>query len=231
MSVYDPSLEKDNCGFGLIAHQEGEASHKLVRVAISSLDRMQHRGGIAADGKTGDGCGLLMQKPDSFFRAIAVENNWNLGNNYAVGMIFLNPIQEEAARSKRILEEELQAFNWIEVDEYPSFSTCDEMVSKEERTLCFQETITETITRFLQKERIVVEQDINDTILLKFQVSNKGKLVLLEAEIDSITTQEIPNIKELLGKSLDSLPKIFPAIKRGQHVTTEFKLPIVILVN
>ncbi|MDX2320147.1 MAG: hypothetical protein QNK26_06050, partial [Moritella sp.] len=71
MSVYDPSLEKDNCGFGLIAHQEGEASHKLVRVAISSLDRMQHRGGIAADGKTGDGCGLLMQKPDSFFRAIA----------------------------------------------------------------------------------------------------------------------------------------------------------------
>ena len=42
------------------------------------LDRMQHRGGIAADGKTGDGCGLLMQKPDSFFRAIAEENSWQL---------------------------------------------------------------------------------------------------------------------------------------------------------
>jgi len=108
MSVYDPSLEKDNCGFGLIAHQEGEASHKLVRVAISSLDRMQHRGGIAADGKTGDGCGLLMQKPDSFFRAIAIENNWNLGNNYAVGMIFLSPDDEKAISAKNIIKEELE---------------------------------------------------------------------------------------------------------------------------
>ena len=51
MALYDPSLEKDNCGFGLIAHMEGETSHKLVRTAISALDRMTHRGGIAADGK------------------------------------------------------------------------------------------------------------------------------------------------------------------------------------
>ena len=50
MALYDPSLEKDNCGFGLIAHMEGQASHKLVRTAISALDRMTHRGGIAADG-------------------------------------------------------------------------------------------------------------------------------------------------------------------------------------
>ena len=74
--LYDHSVQKDNCGFGLIAHQQGEASHKLVKTAIHALDRMQHRGGIAADGKTGDGCGLLMQKPDTFFRAIAEENNW-----------------------------------------------------------------------------------------------------------------------------------------------------------
>ncbi|PKH09601.1 glutamate synthase large subunit [Moritella sp. Urea-trap-13] len=108
MSVYDPSLEKDNCGFGLIAHQEGEASHKLVRVAISSLDRMQHRGGIAADGKTGDGCGLLMQKPDSFFRAIAIENDWNLRSNYAVGMIFLNQDTDKSAAAQQIIKEELE---------------------------------------------------------------------------------------------------------------------------
>ena len=73
MGLYNPQLEKDNCGFGLIAHMEGEASHKLVRTAITSLARMAHRGGIAADGKTGDGCGLLLQKPDSFFQAIAKE--------------------------------------------------------------------------------------------------------------------------------------------------------------
>ena len=107
MLLYDHSVQKDNCGFGLIAHQQGEKSHKLIKTAISALDRMQHRGGIASDGKTGDGCGLLLQKPDSFFRAVAAENNWNLGKKYAVGMIFLSPDPIEAALSKKILEEEL----------------------------------------------------------------------------------------------------------------------------
>ena len=107
MQLYDHSVQKDNCGFGLIAHQQGEASHKLVKTAIAALDRMQHRGGIAADGKTGDGCGLLLQKPDSFFRSVAEENDWQLGEKYAVGMIFLNPDPIEAAITKKIFEEEL----------------------------------------------------------------------------------------------------------------------------
>ncbi|QDP02391.1 glutamate synthase large subunit [Thalassotalea sp. PS06] len=107
MQLYDHSQQKDNCGFGLIAHQEGETSHKLIKTAISALDRMQHRGGIAADGKTGDGCGLLMQKPDSFFRAIAEENGWYLSSKYAVGTIFLNPDPVIANETKKILEQEL----------------------------------------------------------------------------------------------------------------------------
>jgi glutamate synthase (NADPH/NADH) large chain len=107
MQLYDHSVQKDNCGFGLIAHQHGETSHKLIKTAISALDRMQHRGGIASDGKTGDGCGLLLQKPDSFFRAVAADNNWKLGKKYAVGMIFLSPDPIEAALAKKVLEEEL----------------------------------------------------------------------------------------------------------------------------
>ena len=133
--------------------------------------------------------------------------------------------------SEAILKEELQTFNWNDVDEYPSFTICDSATSKEDKTLCFQQTITENITSYLLKERIVVTQDINDTIMLHFQVSKKGELLLLQAKIDSLTTQEIPNIRQFLNNSLDSLPKIFPAIKRGQQVTIEFKLPIVIHVN
>ena len=106
MQLYDHSVQRENCGFGLIAHQHGEASHKLIKTAISALDRMQHRGGIAADGKTGDGCGLLLQKPDSFFRAVAEDNGWKLGKKYAVGMIFLNPDPVAAALSKKIFAEE-----------------------------------------------------------------------------------------------------------------------------
>ena len=106
--LYDSKLEKDNCGFGLIAQINGQASHKLIRNAITGLDRMQHRGGIASDGKTGDGCGLLLQKPDSFFRAIATENGWHLGKNYAVGMMFLNADEVLASQARKVINEELE---------------------------------------------------------------------------------------------------------------------------
>lgn len=108
MSLYNPNDSKDNCGFGLIAHTQGEASHKLVITAIEGLDRMQHRGGIAADGKTGDGCGLLMQKPDAFFKEIAAENGWKLSKKYGVGVIFLNQDETLAAKGRKILNEELE---------------------------------------------------------------------------------------------------------------------------
>ena len=69
--LYLPEEFRDNCGFGLIAHIEGDASHRLLQTAIESLTCMTHRGGIAADGRTGDGCGLLLQMPDAFMRAEA----------------------------------------------------------------------------------------------------------------------------------------------------------------
>ncbi len=108
MSLYNANESRDNCGFGLIAHTQGEASHKLVKTAILGLDRMQHRGGIAADGKTGDGCGLLLQKPDSFFRGVAADKGWQLAQNYAVGMIFLSQDDTKAAAERAIIEEELR---------------------------------------------------------------------------------------------------------------------------
>ncbi|MFD1215758.1 glutamate synthase large subunit [Microbulbifer celer] len=96
---------KDNCGFGLIAHLKGQTSHKLLETAIESLTCMTHRGGIAADGKTGDGCGLLLQKPDSFLRTVAQESfGHELSPLYAVGSIMLPLDESEAADARAILE-------------------------------------------------------------------------------------------------------------------------------
>ncbi|MCK7598834.1 glutamate synthase large subunit [Microbulbifer sp. CAU 1566] len=96
---------KDNCGFGLIAHLKGQTSHKLLQTAIESLTCMTHRGGIAADGKTGDGCGLLLQKPDGFLRTVAKEQfGQDLSDLYAVGSIMLPLDEAEAASARAILE-------------------------------------------------------------------------------------------------------------------------------
>ncbi|RLQ23481.1 glutamate synthase large subunit [Seongchinamella sediminis] len=99
--LFRPEEFRDNCGFGLIAHTSGEASHRLLQTAIESLTCMTHRGGIAADGKTGDGCGLLMQMPASFVRTLASECfGVDLDGAFAVGQIFLSR-DEAAARAAR----------------------------------------------------------------------------------------------------------------------------------
>jgi hypothetical protein len=83
----------------------------------------------------------------------------------------------------------------------------------------------------LQDEVIVVTEEIHDTLTLRFKVSKKGDLVLINTKIDSVTVKEIPNIHELISNSLNSLPTIYAAIKQDQYVKTEFELPIVIKVE
>ena len=119
--LYRPEEFRDNCGFGLIAHIEGEASHRLLQTAIESLTCMTHRGGIAADGRTGDGCGLLLQMPDAFMRAEAkAVLGVDLGEHYAVGMLFLSQDEtlQQAAREameSALMAEGLPVFGWREV--------------------------------------------------------------------------------------------------------------------
>lgn len=156
--------------------------------------------------------------------------------SYFVFLLFLMLTSCEYLNVKKtsteaILKEELQTFNWKDVDVYPSFSKCDSLSLRQERKACFHEVLTRHILEFLQNENIVVTQDISDTMILKFQVSETGVLKLLQAKIDSVTSVSIPQIENLLYKSLDSLPKIYPATKRGQQVKTEFTLPIIITVN
>ena len=106
--LYDPRFERDSCGFGLIAQMDGKASHWLVKTAIGSLARLTHRGAVAADGKTGDGCGLLLRKPEAFLRFVAEEQGWTLAERYAVGMVFLSQDRERARRARACLEAELE---------------------------------------------------------------------------------------------------------------------------
>ena len=115
--LYDPSFEHDSCGFGLIANIDDEPSHWVINTAISALTRLTHRGAVAADGKTGDGCGLLIKTPESFFRAIAADLNINVDKRFAVGMVFLSQDPDLAEQVKReidaaIANSELEVAGW-----------------------------------------------------------------------------------------------------------------------
>ena len=105
--LYRPQFEKDNCGFGLIVQMDDKPSHWLVKTAIHALERLTHRGAVAADGKTGDGCGLLLKKPDAFLRSAAKDCGIDLGEFYACGMVFLNREKTQEEQAVKQLENEL----------------------------------------------------------------------------------------------------------------------------
>jgi len=105
--LYKDTYERDSCGFGLIASLDDAASHWLVRTAITSLNRLTHRGAIAADGRTGDGCGLLLKRPERFLRAVAAECGITLSSRFASGLVFLSRDAQQAAAARAALGAEL----------------------------------------------------------------------------------------------------------------------------
>jgi len=109
--LYRPEFEKDSCGFGLIAQMDNRPSHWLVQTAINALARLTHRGAVAADGKSGDGCGLLLRKPEAFLRQAAAEAGITLNAQYGIGMVFLNHDSALAAAARADLQTELEREN------------------------------------------------------------------------------------------------------------------------
>ncbi|HWJ35851.1 MAG TPA: glutamate synthase large subunit [Steroidobacteraceae bacterium] len=106
--LYRSAYERDSCGFGLIASLDDQASHWVVQTAISSLNRLTHRGAIAADGKTGDGCGLLIKMPTRFLREVAVEAGLTLTPRFAAGLVFLDRDPGKADNARRVLTEQIE---------------------------------------------------------------------------------------------------------------------------
>ena len=142
-----------------------------------------------------------------------------------------NYFEKKKVYSEDLLEEELQTFNWKEVDTYPTFDNCDSITVKEDSKMCFQNTLITNVNKFLADQNLVVSNDVNDTISLKIIINNTGFLEVESIKIQPETLIEIPEIDSLLRQSLKSIPKIYPAIKRGQQVTTVFELPVIVKID
>ena len=106
--LYRRHYEHDSCGFGLLAELDGQPSHALVRTAVESLCRLTHRGAVAADGITGDGCGLLLAFPEAFLRGQAEAHGIALNGYFAAGTVFLSADVEAALRERELLQQALQ---------------------------------------------------------------------------------------------------------------------------
>ena len=98
--LYDPRFEHDNCGIGAVANIKGIKTHKTVDQALHIVENLEHRAGKDAEGKTGDGVGIMLQISHRFFKKAATQAGITLGNEreYGIGMFFFP--QDELARKQ-----------------------------------------------------------------------------------------------------------------------------------
>jgi glutamate synthase domain-containing protein 2/glutamate synthase domain-containing protein 1/glutamate synthase domain-containing protein 3 len=97
--LYDPQLERDACGVGMICDIQGGASHGIVQTALEMAVNLTHRGACGCDATTGDGAGILIQLPDAFLRRVCGDQGFDLPETgaYGTGLFFLPPDPDQRA--------------------------------------------------------------------------------------------------------------------------------------
>ncbi len=116
--MYDPSFEHDSCGIGFVANIKGKKSHSIIKRGLEVLERMTHRGAEGADNRTGDGAGIMIQVPHSFYSEIV--KGLPAEGEYGTGLVFF-PREETGRNSCRekfegvLASEGLRVIAWREV--------------------------------------------------------------------------------------------------------------------
>jgi hypothetical protein len=148
--------------------------------------------------------------------------------------IFFNSCQyfdKQVPSEKELLQKELKAINWKEVDEYPSVVDCDKIDDKKQRQQCFFEVLTQLIQQKLSDDTLAMLYPELDTIEVKVTVFPNATMKF-EPQFprDSVAYDKV-KIDSILKARLVDFPKINPAIKRGLPVKTQFILPVILKVE
>ena len=104
--MYDPAFEHDNCGIGSVVNIKGIKTHETVENALKIVENLKHRAGKDAEGKTGDGVGILLQISHKFFSKATKQLGIELGSerDYGIGMFFLPQDEFKKNQAKKMFE-------------------------------------------------------------------------------------------------------------------------------
>lgn len=134
----------------------------------------------------------------------------------------------EVPSKKELLDKELNAINWNEVDEFPSFSECDKIKDERMQNQCFFEFLTQTIQEKLSSDTLASLYPELDTIEVKVTVFPNSSMKFEPQFPKDSTTYDTIKIDSILKSRLVNFPKVNPATKRGLPVKTQFILPVII---
>ena len=125
--LYDPRFEHDNCGIGSVVNIKGIKTHETVENALKIVENLKHRAGKDAEGKTGDGVGILLQISHKFFKKACEPLGIRLGEerDYGIGMFFFPQEELKRNQAKKMFEvivekEGMEFLGWREVPTDPT---------------------------------------------------------------------------------------------------------------
>jgi hypothetical protein len=134
----------------------------------------------------------------------------------------------EVPSKKELLDKELNAINWKEVDEFPSFSECDKIKDERMQKQCFFEFLTQTIQDKLTSDTLATLYPELDTIEVKITVFPNSTMKFEPQFPKDSTVYDTIKVDSILQSRLVNFPKVNPATKRGLPVKTQFILPVII---
>ena len=116
--------------------------------------------------------------------------------------------------------------NFSSVDTSPSFKVCDSLIDKHQKSNCFRTTIHQKIGAELQKHQFIIRDSISEIVYVDLLINSKGKIVLEAMDSSKEIKIKLPKLDSVLRISVDKIPNVYAAIKRGIPVTTKYRLPI-----
>ncbi len=133
-------------------------------------------------------------------------------------------------QTQKLVNDELLAIDWNDVDQYPLFDNCDETAPKQIQRECFENGMLRIAEQALDSLQFEVQNDLNDTVVIEFKVDEHGFITVEQIKDSPEILNEISNFNIQIKSRLKDLT-VAPALKRGNPVSLRFKLPIVINTN
>jgi hypothetical protein len=140
-------------------------------------------------------------------------------------------LDKQVPSEKELLQKELKAINWKEVDEFPSVADCEAILDKNEKKMCFFEYLTQLIQQKLSIDTLTLLYPKLDTIDVKVTVFPDSTMQF-EPQIENDTVaKNSMKIDSIIKSRLVDFPKVNPALKRGIPVKTQFVLSVILKVE
>lgn len=149
---------------------------------------------------------------------------------FLVGVLFFtscNYFISKEEKTKKLLNDELMAIDWNDVDQFPLFDECDEMAQKSEQRRCFEREMLQRFVAAFSDTVYEVDQEIKDTLFVDFEVDEDGFVNITEIEENNAIEKVVPGFREEVRSRFKNIT-VRPAIKRDVFVKMKFRLPIIL---